>query len=163
MTLETKFNHGFEPLAARQARPNGIVPIDIYTIIRTKFYYKEVYSFGFKYLQVPPELDSEADTPLNKGKIYISKTSPSCVLNAYLVQFQKDFSLFLKSRSKEVVAGGRMVLSFLGRLTADPTTEESCHHWELLAHAINEMVLEVLSISLSLHRFSSLMLVDNAY
>ncbi|XXG48803.1 hypothetical protein AAC387_Pa02g3151 [Persea americana] len=92
--------------------------------------------------RVPPELDGEADTPLNKGKIYISKTSPSCVLNAYLVQFQKDFSLFLKSRSKEVVAGGRMVLSFLGRLTADPTTEESCHHWELLAHAINEMVLE---------------------
>lgn len=81
--------------------------------------------------------------PLNKGKIYISKTSPPRVLDAYLVQFQKDFSLFLKSRSEEVVPGGRMVLSFMGRRSTDPTTEESCYHWELLAQALMSMVLEV--------------------
>lgn len=92
--------------------------------------------------QVPPGLDSNASMPLNKGKIYISKTSPSCVLDAYSVQFQKDFSLFLQSRSAEVVPEGRMVLAFMGRSTLDPTTEESCYQWELLAQVLRSMVLE---------------------
>jgi jasmonate O-methyltransferase len=80
---------------------------------------------------------------MNKGKIYISKTSPQSVLDSYFLQFQKDFSLFLKSRSEEVVPGGRMVLSLMGRESMDPTTEESCDHWELLALALMSMVSEV--------------------
>lgn len=36
-----------------------------------------------------------------------------------------------------------MVLSFIGRRTSDPTTEESCHHWEILAHALMSMVSDV--------------------
>ncbi|XP_058092022.1 probable jasmonic acid carboxyl methyltransferase 2 [Magnolia sinica] len=92
--------------------------------------------------QVPPELDISTITPLNKQKIFISKTSPPSVIKAYFEQFQRDFSLFLKSRSEEIVPGGRMVLAFVGRRTADPTSEESCHQWELLAHALNDMVLE---------------------
>jgi jasmonate O-methyltransferase len=51
--------------------------------------------------------------------------------------------MFLKSRSEEVVLGGRIVLSLMGRSSMDPTTEESCHHWELLAHALMSMVSEV--------------------
>lgn len=93
--------------------------------------------------QVPASLDSKASTALNKGKIYISKSSPQCVLDAYSLQFQNDFSLFLKSRAEEVVPGGRMVLSFMGRPTPDPTSEQSCYHWELMAHALMSMVLEV--------------------
>lgn len=93
--------------------------------------------------QVPASLDSKASTALNKGKIYISKSSPQCVLDAYSLQFQNDFSLFLKSRAEEVVPGGRMVLSFMGRPTSDPTSEQSCYQWELLAHALMSMVLEV--------------------
>jgi jasmonate O-methyltransferase len=73
----------------------------------------------------------------------MSKTSPQSVLDSYFLQFQKDFSQFLKSRSEEVVLGGRMVLSFMGRRSMDPTTEESCHHFELLAHALMSMVSEV--------------------
>lgn len=92
--------------------------------------------------QVPASLDSKASTALNKGKIYISKSSPQCVLDAYSLQFQNDFSLFLKSRAEEVVPGGRMVLSFMGRPTSDPTSEQSCYHWELMAHALMSMVLE---------------------
>ncbi|KAK0575847.1 hypothetical protein LWI29_008119 [Acer saccharum] len=92
--------------------------------------------------QVPPSLQSNACKVLNKGKIYISKSSPECVLDAYSVQFQKDFSMFLKSRAPEMVPGGRMVLSFMGRRTTDPTTEESCHHLELLANALMSMVSE---------------------
>ena len=91
-------------------------------------------------VQVPPGLD----TALNKGKIYISKSSPECVFEAYSQQFQKDFSVFLKSRAEEIVSGGRMVLSFMGRRFSDPTTEESCYlQWELLAQALMTFVLEV--------------------
>ncbi|KAJ0025788.1 hypothetical protein Pint_09002 [Pistacia integerrima] len=92
--------------------------------------------------QVPPALNSSASTALNKGKIYISKSSPQSVLDAYSMQYQNDFSLFLKSRGQEILSGGRMVLSFMGRRTSDPTTEESCYHWELLAHALMSMVSE---------------------
>ncbi|KAK2660569.1 hypothetical protein Ddye_007102 [Dipteronia dyeriana] len=92
--------------------------------------------------QVPPSLQSNTCKVLNKGKIYISKSSPECVLDAYSVQFQKDFSVFLKSRAQEMVPGGHMVLSFMGRRTTDPTTEESCHQLELLANALMSMVSE---------------------
>lgn len=80
---------------------------------------------------------------MNKGKLYLSKTSPLRVLEAYLLQFQKDFSLFLKSRAEEMVSGGRMVLSFLGRTDIQPTTEQSCLQWELLAQALMSMASEV--------------------
>ncbi|OMO75217.1 SAM dependent carboxyl methyltransferase [Corchorus olitorius] len=91
---------------------------------------------------VPPGLESNAMTPLNKGKIYISKSSPQSVLDAYALQFQKNFSVFIKSRSQELVPGGRMVLSFMGRKSFDPTSDESCYQWELLAQAIMSMVEE---------------------
>lgn len=79
----------------------------------------------------------------NKGKIYLSKTSPKSVHKAYALQFQSDFLVFLRSRSEEVVPGGRMVLSLLGRSSLDPTTEESCYQWELLAQALMSMANEV--------------------
>ncbi|XP_021892798.1 jasmonate O-methyltransferase-like [Carica papaya] len=90
--------------------------------------------------QVPASLES--NEVVNKGKLYISKSSPECVLEAYSVQFQKDFSTFLKSRSEELVHGGRMFLSFMGRRCSDPTTEESCYQWELLAQALMTMARE---------------------
>ncbi|KAH9725523.1 Jasmonate O-methyltransferase [Citrus sinensis] len=94
--------------------------------------------------QVPPALESNA-TPgaLNKGKIYISKSSPQCVLDAYSLQFQNNFLIFLKSRAAEMIAGGRMVLSLMGRRSIDPTTEESCYQWELLAQALMSLVTEM--------------------
>ncbi|XP_021831515.1 jasmonate O-methyltransferase-like [Prunus avium] len=96
--------------------------------------------------RVPPALSNTpaeaAGSAFNKGKIYISKTSPQCVLDAYSLQFHEDFSSFLKSRAEEVVGGGRMVLSLLGRPSSDPTTPESCDQWELLAHALMTLVSE---------------------
>ncbi|CAA2975348.1 jasmonate O-methyltransferase, partial [Olea europaea subsp. europaea] len=88
--------------------------------------------------QVPRVLDSNILKPLNKGNIYISKTSPRSVLDAYLSQFKRDFSLFLKSRTEEMVVDGHMVLSFMGRLSADPSSEESCMRWERLSQVLVE-------------------------
>lgn len=91
--------------------------------------------------QVPPELgDKGVKSLLNKGKVYISKTSPPDVLNAYVRQYQRDFALFLKSRSEEVAPGGRMVLMFRGRRVEDPCHEESCLLWDLLGQAFQDMV-----------------------
>ncbi|KAI3974854.1 hypothetical protein MKX01_004965 [Papaver californicum] len=38
-----------------------------------------------------------------------------------------------------------MVLTLLGRRSADPTSEECCYFWEILALALNDMVLEYTS------------------
>ncbi|XP_019166105.1 PREDICTED: salicylate carboxymethyltransferase-like [Ipomoea nil] len=65
----------------------------------------------------------------NKGNICMA---------AYYDQFEQDFSTFLKCRSKELVKGGRMVLTMQGRPSQNPT----CHLWELLALALNEIVAE---------------------
>ncbi|KAK7250896.1 hypothetical protein RIF29_33655 [Crotalaria pallida] len=78
----------------------------------------------------------------NKGNIYMSSTSPLNVLKAYYEQFQRDFSTFLKCRAEEVVEGGRMVLTFLGRRSVDRSSKECCYIWELMATALNDMVVK---------------------
>ncbi|KAK4840738.1 hypothetical protein QYF36_016974 [Acer negundo] len=94
-------------------------------------------SYSLQWLsQVPGGIEG------NKGNIYMASTSPATVLRAYYQQFQKDFSLFLKCRSEELVSCGRMVLTFLGRKSEDPSSKECCYIWELLAMALNDMVTE---------------------
>ncbi|KAK2421226.1 S-adenosyl-L-methionine:benzoic acid/salicylic acid carboxyl methyltransferase [Trifolium repens] len=80
----------------------------------------------------------------NKGNIYVTNTSPSNVLKAYYEQFHVDFSLFLKCRAQELVEGGCMILTFLGRESDDPLAlgKGSSYGWELLAMALNDMVVE---------------------
>ncbi|KAE8010526.1 hypothetical protein FH972_006893 [Carpinus fangiana] len=94
-------------------------------------------SYGLQWLsQVPEALES------NKGNIYMASSSPPGVLRAYYEQFQRDFSMFLSCRAEELVTGGRMVLTFLGRSSEDPSSKECCYIWELLALALNDMVSE---------------------
>ncbi|KAL5062649.1 hypothetical protein RYX36_024386 [Vicia faba] len=78
----------------------------------------------------------------NKGAIYIQSTTPSNVIKAYYEQFQRDFSLFIKSRAEEIVEGGAMVLTFLGRKGDDPRSKDCCFISELFAKVLNDMVLE---------------------
>ena len=73
----------------------------------------------------------------------MASTSPPCVLKAYYKQFQRDFSIFLKCRAEELVAGGRIVLTLLRRRSEDPSSKECCYGWELMAMALNDMVSEV--------------------
>ncbi|CAM8955419.1 unnamed protein product [Rhodiola kirilowii] len=93
-------------------------------------------------MQAPKGLETKDGNPLNKCKIYISKTSPASVLKAYLAQFQADFTTFLESRAEELVPGGCMVLSFMGRTSPDPTSTEAVTHWELLAKTLMSMVYD---------------------
>nr|GMD84654.1 salicylate carboxymethyltransferase-like [Ipomoea batatas] len=74
----------------------------------------------------------------NKGNICMATTSPRSVRMAYYDQFEQDFSSFLKCRSKELVRGGRMILTMLGGQSENPI----CHIWELLGLALNDLVAE---------------------
>ncbi|XP_042477855.1 S-adenosyl-L-methionine:benzoic acid/salicylic acid carboxyl methyltransferase 3-like [Macadamia integrifolia] len=85
--------------------------------------------------QVPSTVEN------NKGNIYLARTSPPSVLRAYLDQFQKDFSLFLSLRSKELIPQGRMVLTMIGRRSEDPFGKD-CYFWELLSKSLNDLVSE---------------------
>lgn len=78
----------------------------------------------------------------NKGNIYIGSTSPKSVVEAYYKQFQKDFSMFLKCRGEELVMGGRMVLTLVGRISEDPSKSGAHYILELLALTLNTMVAE---------------------
>ena len=73
----------------------------------------------------------------------MASTSPPDVIKAYKEQFQKDFSVFLKCRSEELVAGGEMVVTFFGKKSEDFFSRDGCYIWELLAVALNDMVSEV--------------------
>ncbi|KAJ9559995.1 hypothetical protein OSB04_005155 [Centaurea solstitialis] len=105
--------------------------------------------------KVPSGLELSVGTHLNKEKLYISKSSPKSVVEAYQQQFHVDFSLFLRSRAKEVIAKGHMVLSFMGRRSPDPCADEACYQWELLARALMSMAIDGLVEKESIDSFNA--------
>ncbi|WOG92217.1 hypothetical protein DCAR_0311480 [Daucus carota subsp. sativus] len=78
----------------------------------------------------------------NKGNIHMAKSSPRRVYEAYFSQFEKDFTTFLRMRSEEVIPNGRMVLSLVGRSSADHTMKDSCYMYGLLGKSLLEMSAE---------------------
>ncbi|KAK9164210.1 hypothetical protein Syun_005112 [Stephania yunnanensis] len=99
-------------------------------------------SYSLHYLsQVPKGLENE-EGALNKGNIYIASTTFPTVSRAYYEQFNHDFSSFLKSRSEEVLAGGRAILTFMGRRTEDPSCDENCTAWKMISLALNDIAQE---------------------
>ncbi|KAL6909720.1 hypothetical protein ACP4OV_001379 [Aristida adscensionis] len=89
--------------------------------------------------KVPEDLSN--GTHLNEGNIYIGKTTPRAVIKLFQQQFKKDFELFLVLRYKELVCGGRMVLTFLGRKGEDILMHgDVARMWELLAEALHTIV-----------------------
>ncbi|KAH9685253.1 s-adenosyl-l-methionine-dependent methyltransferases superfamily protein [Citrus sinensis] len=93
-------------------------------------------SSGPNTLLVPENLEN------NKRDIYITKSSPPSVCQAFWEQFQRDFSAFLSLRSEEIVSGGRMFLTFLGRSIADPSSKDCCCLWELLTKSLIQLANE---------------------
>ncbi|KAK7309898.1 hypothetical protein RJT34_07001 [Clitoria ternatea] len=90
--------------------------------------------------RVPPGLYDGQGRSLNKGCVYICESSPSVVSQAYTQQFQQDFSLFLRSRSEELVVGGRMVLIFLGRRGPEHVDRGNSFFWEILSRSFAILV-----------------------
>ncbi|KAM3249555.1 S-adenosyl-L-methionine:benzoic acid/salicylic acid carboxyl methyltransferase 3 [Capsicum annuum] len=94
-------------------------------------------SYSLHWLSQVPDLIEK-----NKGNVYMSSTSPPSVIKAYYKQYEKDFTNFLKYRSEELMKGGKMVLTFLGRESEDPSSKDGGYIWELLSMALNEFVVE---------------------
>ncbi|KAL6883570.1 hypothetical protein ACP4OV_010984 [Aristida adscensionis] len=93
-------------------------------------------SYSFMWRSKVPEglLDG---THMNEGNIYIGKATPPKVVKLFQEQFQKDFKLFQRLRYKELVCGGHMVLTLLGRKSDDMFKHgEVGTMWELLAEAL---------------------------
>ncbi|KAI9128515.1 hypothetical protein K1719_001508 [Acacia pycnantha] len=85
--------------------------------------------------QVPKLLREEAKTgDEDKGNIYVTSRSPPSFAN----QFKKDFNVFLRSRSKELVPGGGLLLTFIGRYD----TSQHISAPGLIRIILNDMVSE---------------------
>ncbi|RCV21058.1 hypothetical protein SETIT_4G107000v2 [Setaria italica] len=84
--------------------------------------------------QLPDGLDG------NKRNIYIAKATPLSVVKLYQEQFQKDLILFLELRYDELVVGGQMVLTFLGRKEEDLYSGNMNYLCELLAQSLQSLV-----------------------
>ncbi|KAG0489351.1 hypothetical protein HPP92_008162 [Vanilla planifolia] len=76
-----------------------------------------------------------------ESNIYITEESSPNSWKVYLEQYERDFSRFLKLRSKELFFGGRMILTSLGRGNP-PTCGENTHLWRLLSDALRDMAFE---------------------
>ncbi|PWA65169.1 S-adenosyl-L-methionine-dependent methyltransferases superfamily protein [Artemisia annua] len=98
--------------------------------------------------QVPEGIEN------NGLNIFMAKTSPRNVFEAYGNQFHTDFTKFLQMRSEEIVCGGCMVLTFIGRRTMDPTRDDSGCIWELLAHSLLDMLKEGLVLESDINSFN---------
>jgi hypothetical protein len=94
-------------------------------------------------MQVPVELEGEQKACLNAENIYIASTTPRFVVKLYQEQFTNDMLLFLQLRYEELVFGGQMVLTFLGRKNEDVYHGDLNHLCGLLAQAVQYLVGEV--------------------
>ncbi|KAJ4893371.1 Salicylate/benzoate carboxyl methyltransferase [Raphanus sativus] len=100
--------------------------------------------------KVPEKLEND------KENVFITNSSPLSAYKAYLNQFQRDFTMFLRLRSEEIVSNGRMVFSFIGRntLNNDPLYRDCCHFWTLLSKSLHDLVLEGLVSKQKLEAFN---------
>ncbi|KAL6629899.1 hypothetical protein ACP70R_029664 [Stipagrostis hirtigluma subsp. patula] len=88
--------------------------------------------------KVPEDLSN--GTHVNDDNIYIGKTTPQVVIKLFQEQFEKDFELFLMLRYKELVCGGRMVLTFAGRKSEDMLMHgDVASIWEMVAKALQSL------------------------
>ncbi|XP_071930164.1 probable caffeine synthase MTL2 isoform X2 [Coffea arabica] len=88
--------------------------------------------------QVPSGLVTESGISANKGSIYSSKASPPAIQKAYLDQFTKDFTTFLRMHSEELVSHGRILLTFMCK----GDEFDGPNILDLLEVAINDLVVE---------------------
>ncbi|KAL4199124.1 hypothetical protein AMTRI_Chr03g49660 [Amborella trichopoda] len=86
-------------------------------------------------------LYDEEGFSFNRGKVYISETSTSCVAQSYSLQFQEDSSSFLSCRSKELLMGGRLLLIFPKR-DGVLNDKKGVFIWEALGEALQVVLNE---------------------
>ncbi|KAF7080876.1 hypothetical protein CFC21_084875 [Triticum aestivum] len=92
--------------------------------------------------RLPHGLEGKKRPYLNKGNIYIAMTTPPSVVKMYQEEFEKDMLLLLRLRHEELVAGGQMMLTFLGRKHGDAYSGGLCRLLGLLSRSVQSLVDE---------------------
>ncbi|OIT29904.1 PREDICTED: jasmonate O-methyltransferase-like [Nicotiana attenuata] len=140
--LKEKRNHG---------QDDEIGPSNIYIAAYPGSFYGRLFpdhclhfiysSYSLHWLsRIPPRIYDEDGRSMNKANIYISESSPTQVSEAYFEQFQEDFSLFLRSRSEELVSGGKMVLILLGREGLHHADRGNAFFWKILSRSLTNLI-----------------------
>uniref|UniRef100_A0ACD5UL25 Uncharacterized protein n=1 Tax=Avena sativa TaxID=4498 RepID=A0ACD5UL25_AVESA len=144
---------GFRESTAAEHRENAVVPPFYIAGVPGSYYTRlfprqSCHLFHSSYClhwrsQVPAGLEAGGKEYLNEGNIYIAENTPGGVVELYRQQFQEDMLLFLKLRYEELVLGGQMVLTFLGRKYEDVYNDGYLNHpWGLLARSLQSLVEE---------------------
>ncbi|TVU24210.1 hypothetical protein EJB05_26629, partial [Eragrostis curvula] len=143
------FNTVVKHLVAFQHRLNGenseevLSPLVSASIVPGSFYGRlfttgSVHLFlssnSLHWLSQAPEDLVKNGIPMYHNDQQVWQKMHPVVRDAYARQFRKDFMLFLRSRAKEMVPGGRMVLSF----TATCSTSQT-QTWEFIALILDDM------------------------
>ncbi|KAL6861733.1 hypothetical protein ACP4OV_017433 [Aristida adscensionis] len=152
---ESECKHGGEMVAAPPQYIVGL-PGSFYTRL---FPSQSVHLFHSCYSlmwlsQLPAELQVSSKLHPNEGNIYITKNTPPLVVRMYQEQFKKDLSMFLELRAKELVFGGQMLLTFLGRKNDDVFDGDLNHLCGLLGQAMQSLVAEGIVEKKSLDSFN---------
>ncbi|KAM3244422.1 hypothetical protein ACQJBY_056007 [Aegilops geniculata] len=92
--------------------------------------------------RLPNGLEGKKSPYLNEGNIDIAITTPPSVVKMYQEQFEKDMLLFLRLRHEELVGGGKMMLTFLGRKHGDAYRGGLCRLHGLLSRSVQSLVDE---------------------
>lgn len=92
--------------------------------------------------QVPEGLEGKREVYLNEENMYITKNTSPLVVKLFQEQFREDFSLFLRLRHEELVYGGQMVLTFLGRKNEDVYSGDLNHLFGLLSESLQSLVVK---------------------
>ncbi|CAH9076818.1 unnamed protein product [Cuscuta europaea] len=104
-------------------------------------------SFALHWLaQAPKEIKGEIQLPLDeRSNVYLTNKAPP----SYKGQFKKDLHLFLRSRSDEIVPGGAMLLTLIGRYdTSDFISVPGIFHQVIIDMALQNIIETAKSESL---------------
>ncbi|WCJ39324.1 S-adenosyl-L-methionine-dependent methyltransferases superfamily protein [Euphorbia peplus] len=92
--------------------------------------------------QIPEGLINESGIFLDKDNICLDKSSSESVQKAYMNQFDKDFTKFLRSRAEEMVTGGNIVITFIAKSDKLPYCKYGGEIFHLIRDSLKEMVIE---------------------
>uniref|UniRef100_A0ACD5XFF6 Uncharacterized protein n=1 Tax=Avena sativa TaxID=4498 RepID=A0ACD5XFF6_AVESA len=119
----------------------GVVPGSFYERLFTSGSLHLVCSSNsLHWLSKAPEDLTRNQIPAYDIDEHVRRDRIPMVLEAYAKQFRKDFTLFLELRAKELVQGGRMIVSLVGR--SDVITTRFFYISEIVSQILRVMVLE---------------------
>uniref|UniRef100_A0A0E0E1D8 Jasmonate O-methyltransferase n=1 Tax=Oryza meridionalis TaxID=40149 RepID=A0A0E0E1D8_9ORYZ len=100
-------------------------------------------SISLHWLSEAPEELVKSKIPMYDSNDQLRLLNREIVASAYAQQFRKDFTLFLSLRAQELVLGGQLIFSLVGRCSSNHASK-STQVWKLLAVALNDMALREL-------------------